>query len=508
MKNEKKFLMLLSLCLILFLTGCSSQTESTITHETKISELSGQTIGVQTGTLSELALLARVPDVKLEYYQEITDEQTALKNGRIVGYIDESCAFGVEVCHQPWLDRIDEPIDDESIVIALGNNDRARQLQQQLNVFIADSKADGTLAELESNWVTNYTIDGCVVDKSGITGENGVVTVAVEDGYEPFSYLGADGTMQGFDIDFIYRFCRAYGYEPEIIPISFDAICPGIESGKYDMGTAIVYSDERSEDTIISDPYLTYHLIITIKGSDPDSTGFIEKIENSFYKTFIKDDRWQLFAEGALRTLLITIVSIIVGTLIGFAGFMLCKNGNVIANKIAGFLTWLIDGTPTVLLLLILYHLVFNDSAINGSIVCMIGFSLIFGSAVFAMLTTGYAAIPFEQTEVARALGYSDIQTLFTIILPQIIRLMLPSYKGAIVSLIKETSIVGYIAVQDLTKMSDIIRSKTFEPFFPLIATAVIYFLLSWLLTLLLRRIEFRVKPKRRSRKLKGVEMK
>ena len=132
---------------------------------------------------------------------------------------------------------------------------------------------------------------------------------------------------------------------------------------------------------------------------------------------------------------------------------------------------------------------------------------LCFGAAVFGLLKMGVGAVDEGQYDAAYALGYSNSRTFFRIILPQAIPHVVDAYKGEIVSLLKGTAIVGYIAVQDLTKMGDIVRSRTYEAFFPLIAVTIIYFLLEMLLGSFVKRIRIHIDPKQRSRKaiLKGV---
>ena len=124
------------------------------------------------------------------------------------------------------------------------------------------------------------------------------------------------------------------------------------------------------------------------------------------------------------------------------------------------------------------------------------------------MLRTGVGAIDRGQTEAAYALGYTDRKAFFRIILPQALPHFMPTYKGEITSLIKATAVVGYVAVQDLTKMGDIVRSRTYEAFFPLIAVAVIYFVLAAILTFVANKIEIRIDPRKRPRGelLKGVK--
>jgi polar amino acid transport system substrate-binding protein len=230
-------------------------------------------------------------------------------------------------------------------------------------------------------------------------------------------------------------------------------------------------------------------------------------IISSFEKTFLREDRWKLFVDGVLTTLLITVLSILFGTILGFAVFMLCRNGNPVANMVTRFCLWLVQGMPMVVLLMILYYIIFGNVAINGIAVAVIGFTLTFGATVFGLLKMGVGAVDKGQYEAAYALGYSNQRTFFKIILPQALPHVLPAYKGEIVGLIKATAIVGYIAVQDLTKMGDIVRSRTYEAFFPLISVAVIYFLLEGLIGSFVSRISVNIDPKRRGSEdiLKGV---
>ena len=126
------------------------------------------------------------------------------------------------------------------------------------------------------------------------------------------------------------------------------------------------------------------------------------------------------------------------------------------------------------------------------------------------MLRNGIAAVDNGQTEAAYALGYTDGKAFFRIILPQALPYIIPVYKCEITALIKATAVVGYVAVQDLTKMGDIVRSRTYEAFFPLIAVAIVYFILAFILTSIVKRIEIRINPRSRSKEdiLKGVKMK
>ena len=161
-----------------------------------------------------------------------------------------------------------------------------------------------------------------------------------------------------------------------------------------------------------------------------------------------------------------------------------------------------------VVLLMILFYVVFGKLAISGVVVAVIGFTLTFGAAVFGLMQMGVGMIDRGQYEAAYALGHSNRRTFFRVILPQAIPHVLPAYQGEIIGLVKATAIVGYIAVQDLTKMGDIVRSRTYEAFFPLIAVTVIYFVLEELLNVAVRWMRVRIDPKKRakSRILRGIK--
>ena len=156
----------------------------------------------------------------------------------------------------------------------------------------------------------------------------------------------------------------------------------------------------------------------------------------------------------------------------------------------------------------ILYYIVFGSSRLSGMWVSVVGFSLMFACSMIDMLRVGYNAIGRGQLEASTALGYSDSQSFFRILLPQAAQHFLPIYRNEVVTLIKETSVVGYIAVLDLTKISDLVRSRTYEAFFPLILTAIMYFLIAAVLTKTVGMIEKAVNPKRRSKDkiLKGIK--
>lgn len=472
-----------------------------------IEDLNGHGIGVQTAVLYEELIRERVPDTTFQYYTMPNDMILALKSGKIDGYLIEEVSYGVQKKNHPDLAVLEEPAGYIDATCIIGENERQDRLLAELNQFIADSWENGLLDELYDYWIADFDPVNDTCDVTGFTGENGTIAVAVEGGYEPFSFI-SNGHISGFDADFICRFARAYGYTPEFYEVPFEAIAPGVESGKYDIGMNIVVSAERNETGTLSDVYYSTPIRVVIQGESDEVLGFFDSLALSFEKTFIRESRWELFVQGAGLTFLITITSIIAGTVLGFIVYMLCRKGSRIANGITNFFLWLIHGMPTVLLLMILYYIVFGSSELSGTWVSVVGFSLMFACAMIDMLRVGCNAIGRGQFEASRALGYSERQSFFRIILPQAAQHFLPIYRNEVVTLIKETSVVGYIAVLDLTKISDLVRSRTYEAFFPLIVTAIMYFVLSAVLTKIVTLVEHAIDPRRRKKDkiLRGIK--
>lgn len=468
-------------------------------------DYNGKRIGVLVGPLMEDNARKFFPDSEYFLFNSYPDCAAALLAGKIDGFlVDEPGIISIHA-ESPEIDYIHESLTENNYSFAFRKNDPASAaLCGELNEFLEKSWADGTMQEIADIWLG---VDEArkVVDLSNLTGENGAVKVVTTSTDMPWSYI-KDGKNVGYDIDVVARFCRERGYALELGDVDYAGRIPAIQSGRYDFTTDMNVTPEREEQVLFSSPTAHGGIVLAVLASDLSGTDtekgetFLDSIKASFEKTFIREDRWKLFLEGIGTTLLITALSVLLGTALGFAVYMLCRNGNPAANLLTRFFVWLVQGMPVVVLLMILFYIVFAKASVSGTIVAVIGFTLVFGAAVFGMLRAGVGAVPKGQTEAAYALGYGNVQTFFRIIFPQAVPHFLPAYKGEIVSLIKATAIVGYIAVQDLTKMGDIVRGRTYEAFFPLIAVAVIYFILAAVLTFLVSRLEITVNPKRRKK--------
>lgn len=197
---------------------------------------------------------------------------------------------------------------------------------------------------------------------------------------------------------------------------------------------------------------------------------------NNFSQNFIQENRYLLILKGLRATLIISISSILIGTLIGFLLFLLRKSKIKLLSLLSKIIVNILQGTPVTVLLLIFYYVIFGKINVNPMLVAIITFSIYFSAYISEVFRGAYLSLNKSQIYSAYSLGFTKVQTLRYIIIPQSLSYIIPIFKNESVSLIKSTSIAGYISIMDLTKASDIIRNRTYEPFLPLIVTAIIYY--------------------------------
>ena len=220
--------------------------------------------------------------------------------------------------------------------------------------------------------------------------------------------------------------------------------------------------------------------------------------KDSFYENFIVDDRWKYLTDGLKNTLLITILAIFIGIILGFIVAIIRathdKTGKMkILNFFAKIYLTIIRGTPVVVQLMIIYFVIFGSVNINKVFVAVLAFGLNSGAYVAEIVRSGIMSIDNGQFEAGSSLGLSYRQTMTSIILPQAFKNVLPALANEFIVLLKETSVAGYIAIADLTKGGDVIRSQTYDPFLPLIAVAAIYLVMVMFLTSLVTKLERRL---------------
>ncbi len=229
----------------------------------------------------------------------------------------------------------------------------------------------------------------------------------------------------------------------------------------------------------------------------------LQEFGNDFYLNFIKDDRWMWLVNGLKVTILVTLLALLIGVIIGFLVAIIRssheRNGNFkILNVICKVYLTIIRGTPSMIQILFMYLVVFGSVNMNQIVVGGIAFGINSGAYVAEIVRSGIMAIDNGQTEAGRSLGLSSRQTMWLIVMPQAFKNVLPALVNEMIVLVKETAIIGYIGVQDLTKAVMVIQSRTFDAVLPLLAAAVIYLALTMLLTFFMTRLERRLRKNER----------
>ena len=225
----------------------------------------------------------------------------------------------------------------------------------------------------------------------------------------------------------------------------------------------------------------------------------MQELKSSFISNFIDDKRWRYITDGLKITLLVTVFAVLIGVVLGFLIAIVRtthdKTGKLkILNAICKVYLTVIRGTPVVVQLMIIYFIIFGSVDISKVVVAIVAFGINSGAYVAEIFRSGIMSIDNGQFEAGRSLGFNYAQTMMYIVMPQAFKNVLPTLCNEFISLLKETSVSGYIALQDLTKGGDIIRSRTYDAFMPLIAVALIYLAMVMIFTKLVSLLERRLR--------------
>lgn len=221
----------------------------------------------------------------------------------------------------------------------------------------------------------------------------------------------------------------------------------------------------------------------------------MQNILSALHLNLIKDSRYLYLVEGLKNTMVITLFATIVGIVLGLVIALIrvtydnTKKLKVL-NSICQVYITVIRGTPVVVQLMILFFCVFTSRDTSGVFIAIVGFGLNSSAYVAEIFRSGLMSIDIGQMEAGRSLGLSYFETLKHIIIPQAFKVVLPSLCNEFIVLIKETSVAGYVAVQDLTKGGDIIRSRTYDAWTPLLIVAIVYLLLTSIFSIFVKKLE------------------
>ncbi len=501
MKRLFCIFLLLSLMLSAFAFGEKPESAPPVGEFSSVDELAHKKIGVPTGAVFDQLVEKRLPEAELCFFNSDSDLVGALEAGKIDAFATDEPVVAYMMNQNNKLTYLTEYLETFDFAYLFPKDEKGGALRDEMDAYLQRIRADGTMDRIAEIWFGTDESLKVLPEENAYTGEKGKLRMAVMGDYPPFAFI-RNNEVVGYDIDMAARFCVENGYRLEIVVLSSDGMLPAVQSGKCDFGgSGMAITAEREQTMYFSQPNYTGGVVLAVRrtgAAGAEDTSFFGGLKSSFEKTFLREERWRLFLEGVGNTLLITLLSILCGTALGFGVYLLCRKGNPAANLITRFCVWLVQGMPMVVLLMVLFYIVFGKSSLGGLGVAVIGFTLTFAAAVIGILKNSVGAVDKGQREAACALGFTERQSFFRFVLPQALPHALSPYKGEVMGLIKATAVVGYIAVQDLTKVGDIVRSRTYEAFFPLIAVTVIYFLLEGIFSFLFGRIERKLDPRRR----------
>ena len=346
----------------------------------RLTDLEDKRIGVTTGSVQAILAQERFPDARLYYFSSTADMLNALRAHKIDAFADADLLVRYMMADNPDLTYLDEPLGNRMQVGAIfPKTDSGQALCDAYSAFIRQIRQNGVYDEIQNIWFGGDESERAIPDLDHLEATNGVLRVAADTTMVPFAYI-KDGKPAGLDIDTAVRFCKANGYGLNIVHTEFAGILPAVVSGKVDFACGgIAYTPERAQSVLYSEPTFEGGSVLAVlksaEAASPAGSGSAlwDGIVSSFNKTFIREDRWKLFVRGVLNTLIITLLSILFGSVLGFLVFMLCRNGNPVSNHITRFSVWLIQGMPMVVLLMVLYYIIFGSVAINGIIVAVLG---------------------------------------------------------------------------------------------------------------------------------------
>ena len=463
--------------------------------------------GTKFGTLTvqewEEQIGKRYPEGELLHYNSMSNLYAALEAGEIdaaLGFQDERKTLAST---RPMLALIEEPFALVDFGFGTRKVDGGEALCGELNRYLAELRQSGKYDALRKKW-EDPNRDGDVMGEYTFSGEKGELRIATGGLWVPMTFYQGD-TLTGEFVEIINGFCEWAGYTPSYEVVTFSAELAGLAAGTYDVcADTVTPSTEKLEsicvtDTLMTDEYYLYVLREPVEKVVPKATLFFSNMRDSIQRTLITEDRYKMLLSGLGVTIQLSVIAGVLGTLLAAGICFLRTRKNPFISAFARLYVRIFRSLPVVVLLLVLNYIVLRKSGLDAFWVCVITFTIEFSAYCAEIFRSGINAVPSGQARAASALGFGRIQTFRHVVWPQAMVHLLPAYSGQLIATVKMTAVAGYIAVIDLTKASDIIRSRTYEAFFPLLLTSVVYFALCGILVSLLRVLEKKINPEQRA---------
>lgn len=462
-------------------------------------DLRDAVVGVQLGTTSDMkvsALEKQSPSTKVERYTKTADAVQALLQGKIDCVVEDEQPAKAFVRQNGGLRFLSQSFSSNGFAFCVAKGNRT--LCERINKALVQLENSGQLDTIVRRHIDkNIAI---AYEPRNIGRPNGVLTVATNATYQPYEYYEY-GRVVGIDIDIMQAVCDILGMTMKVEDMNFDAVITSVQTGKADVGAAgLTVTRERQNNVLFTDTYTSSRQMLIVRdGSNASSRGLVEK----FKTDFITEGRYLYLVQGLGNTLLITLLAILISLVVGSAIAIVRathdRTGRMkVLNAICQVYLTILRGTPTMVQLLIIYYVVFASVDVSKVFVAVVAFGINSSAYLAEVVRSGVMSIDRGQMEAGRSLGLSHWQTMRLVILPQAYKNVLPAIGNELITLLKETSIAGYIGIVDLTKGSDIIRSITYDAILPLTTVALVYLALVFMLSSAVNNLEKKLRKNER----------
>ncbi|MDR2578036.1 MAG: ABC transporter permease subunit [Chitinispirillales bacterium] len=503
----RRLLIAIPLIIVLF-AACSSDLENippdnehTYADHT---DFAGKRIGVITGMITDYATEKYIRGIPI-YHTERAAGIEDLKKGGVDGFMMSLPTARILTAGRPDAEKLQIIEVPANIFNApMGIISVNPDIIERFNVFLGIVRADGTLKDMQERWLFDrISYSYALMPDIPLTGENGVLKVATDATHIPFAYIGGSNKLKGYCIELTLRFAAHEGLEVKFTSMDFSGLIPYTISQKADFAIAnISITEERKRSVLFTESIFDEPFGIIVYNPTGDGSAAQVKAKTAYpglnwiktgvERNLIAENRWKMILDGLGVTMFISIAAQIIGTLWGcFICFMLLRK-NKFVRCLAGLYCGLIHGIPVVVLLMITYYIIFAGVNISSIFVAIAAFTMITGATVSQCFKNAIVSVNPVEIDTARSMGFSSFGAFMTVTLPQAVQRALPAYTSGFVKLVKATSIVGFIAIQDLTRVGSIIRSRTFDAYFPLLFVALVYIIVTAVCVRLFKLIVFK----------------
>ncbi|MBO5999246.1 MAG: transporter substrate-binding domain-containing protein [Lachnospiraceae bacterium] len=504
--------LLIVICLVTVLTVILSG-NSAVPSKLSDFDRKGIRIGVPEGYIFGDSVKRELPKAEAVYFETRDEVYRALAGGMIDAAADDEPIIRAILRSSDIFTLIDGYLEPSDYSLVFPKDEQGELHSRQYSEYIEKLSASGALSALDQKWFGDDPEGRTSEDASLLPAENGLLVFAFDTSNIPFAYLSA-GRPVGYDIDLAIGFCREYGYGLSFAQTDFDEMLRGTAAGRYDAGCgAITITREREEflNFGAADYSGGISLCTAVPVDGGRAPGPFAYIRRSFRNTFLEEGRYKLFFGGLLTTILIVVSAVLIGTPFALLSYIITRRTSFFLRGLLRALIWLLGSIPAIMLIIPIYYRYYRDLAHGGIIAAIIGFSLVFAEDVFRIIVRNGKAVKYtirfdditddlaaagidstetvESAEYAYRLEFIDTKEFFRLLWSENGADIWTDYRDRIISMLKMTSVVGYIAVQDLTKVYDIIRSESYEVLMPLFAVTIAYFLLIRLVTLIFKRL-------------------